>query len=110
MGAVTYFTFAELEDGPLGSANGPISPLAFLTVFVVSGILFYGLFAAIAVVRCARRYEHPTFWSRTASILAWIYAMGPGLIGVVAFALYVAYSLFVLVFAGIPILSEFLDS
>ena len=66
MGAVTYFTFALLEAGPLSRINGPISPLVFFTAFVVSGILFYGLFAAIAVVRCARRYEHPTFWSRTA--------------------------------------------
>ena len=99
MGAVTYFTFALLEDGPLGRTNGPLSLLVFLTAFVVSGILFYGLFAAIAVVRCARRYEHPTFWSRTASILARIYAMGPGLIGVVAFVWYVAYFLFLAVFA-----------
>ena len=91
MGAVTYFTFALLEDGPLGRTNGPISPLAFLTIFVVSVILFYGLFAAVAVVRCARRYEHPTFWSRTASILAWVYAVGPGVIAALAFALYVVY-------------------
>ena len=91
MGAVTYFTFALLEDGPLGRTNGPLSLLVFLTAFVVSGILFYGLFAAIAVVRCARRYEHPTFWSRTASILAWVYAVGPGVIAALAFALYVVY-------------------
>ena len=87
MGAVTLFNFAELEDGPLGRTNGPISLLAFLTIFVVSGILSYGLLAAVAVVRCARRYEHPTFWSRTASILAWVYAVGPGLIGALVFAL-----------------------
>ena len=87
MGAVTYFTFALLEDGPLSRINGPISPLVFFTAFVVSGILSYGLLAAVAVVRCARRYEHPTFWSRTASILAWVYAVGPGLIGALVFAL-----------------------
>ena len=84
MGAVTYFIFAELTMDRM--------PLAFLTGFVVSGILSYGLFAAIVVVGCARRYEHPTFWSRTASILAWIY-VGPGLIAALAFALYVAYFL-----------------
>ena len=107
MGAVTYFTFALLEDGPLNnSANGPFSLLAFLTVFVVSGILFFGRLAAIAVVRCARRHEHPTFWSTTASNLARIYAIGPGLIGALVFALYVAYFLLLAVFAGIPILFE----
>ena len=79
MGAVTYFIFADL--------NMDRMPLAFLTGFVVSGILSYGLLAAVAVVRCARRYEHPTFWSRTASILAWVYAVGPGLIGALVFAL-----------------------
>ena len=100
MGAVTYFTFALLEDGPLNnSANGPISLLAFLTVFVVSGILSFGRLAAIAVERCARRYEHPTDWSTTASKLARIYAMGPGLIAVPVFALYVIYFLFLAVFA-----------
>ena len=79
MGAVTYFIFADL--------NMDRMPLAFLTGFVVSGILSYSLLAAVAVVRCARRYEHPTFWSRTASILAWVYAVGPGLIGALVFAL-----------------------
>ena len=82
MGAVTYFIFADL--------NMDRMPLAFLTGFVVSGILSYGLFAALAVVNCAQRYEHPTFWSRTASILAWIY-VGPGVIAALAFALYVVY-------------------
>ena len=78
MGAVAYFI---LEDGP---SYGPGVLRAY---FVVSGILVLGLFPAIAVVRCARRYEHPTFWSRTASILAWVYAVGPGLIGALVFAL-----------------------
>ena len=98
MGAVTYLIFTELEDGPLGRTNGPLSLLVFLTAFVVSGILFYGLLAAVAVVRSARRYEHPTFWSKTASILAWIY-VGPGLIGALVVALYVIYFLFLAVFA-----------
>ena len=83
MGAVTYFIFAELNL----AYTMDRMPLAFLTGFVVSGILSYGLLAAVAVVRCARRYEHPTFWSRTASILAWVYAVGPGLIGALVFAL-----------------------
>ncbi len=45
-----------------------------------------------------RRYEHPTFWSRTASILAWVYAVGPGLIAVLVIALIIAYLLIVVVF------------
>ena len=88
MGAVAYFI---LEDGP---SYGPGVLRAY---FVVSGILFYGLFAAVAVVRCARRYEHPTFWSKTASILARIY-VAPGVIGALVFALYVVY--FIAVFAS----------
>ena len=94
MGAVTYFIFAELNL----AYTMDRMPLAFLTGFVVSGILSYGLLAAVAVVRCARRYEHPTFWSKTASILAWIY-VGPGLIGALVVALYVIYFLFLAVFA-----------
>ncbi|GIS70119.1 MAG: hypothetical protein CM1200mP9_09400 [Gammaproteobacteria bacterium] len=50
-------------------------------------------------MRCAWRYEHPTDWSTTASNIAKLYAMAPGLIGALVFALYVAYFLFLAVFA-----------
>ena len=98
MGAVTYFIFADLNMDRMPR---------FFTAFVVSGILSYGRLAAIAVGRCARRYEHPTDWSTTASKLARIYAMGPGLIAVPVFALFVIYFLFIAVFVTLDSLFGF---